>query len=111
MAPTKDELEQENEELRARVAELEDAAPAVAGSRPKPQRPDYLSAGEAADLAQTGVTISPFNGEEINALDEGVEPASPEAAKRAREAQTRARARAAERPSERTGPPPATDAE
>lgn len=75
MAPTKDELEQENEQLRARVAELEDqaaAAPAAAARR-TPQQPDFgLSAGEMNDLKTAGVTISPFTGKLLNALDEGI---------------------------------------
>jgi hypothetical protein len=86
MAPTKDELEQENAELRDRVAELEAAqdagSTATAASRPVPRRPDYLSAGEAADLAQNGVTVSPFTGETLTASREGIEPLSPEAKKR-----------------------------
>jgi hypothetical protein len=91
--PTKDELERENAELRARVAELEEGAPA-AGQPRIPQRPDFgLSAGEADDLRVRGVTTSPFNGEELNALDEGIEPATPEARRNAEKAQARKRDR------------------
>lgn len=97
--PTKDELEQENADLRARVAELEQGAAAPGTMHntepPRPQRPDYLSAGEKADLEAAGVTTSPFNGEELNALDEGVEPSTPEARRNAERAQERARKRAA----------------
>lgn len=92
--PTKEELEQENQRLRDRVHELESAAPALAGEPPKPQRPDFgLSAGEADDLRVRGVTTSPFNGEELNALDEGIEPATEEAKRNAQKAQDRKRAR------------------
>jgi hypothetical protein len=89
MAPTKDELEQENAELRERVAELESqtgalgASPAEVDGRggvPDPQRPDFgLSAGEAHDLAAYGVTTSPFTGETLTASREGVEPQTAEA--------------------------------
>ena len=93
--PTKDELEKENAELRDRVAELEAAHPA-AGQPRRPERPDFgLSAGEADDLKVRGVTVSPFNGEELNALDEGIEPATPEARRNAEKAQERKRARLA----------------
>lgn len=100
--PTKDELEQENADLRARVAELEEqgAAAAAPGTMhntapPRPQRPGYLSAGERADLEAAGVTTSPFDGSELNALDEGVEPGNPEARRNAERAQERARKRTA----------------
>ena len=67
--PTKDELEQENARLRAELAELRDQQP-TAAARPRPQQPDFgLSAGEAADLAANGVTVSPFTGQTLNALD------------------------------------------
>lgn len=89
--PTKDELEQENARLRDRVAELEEGR--AAGPRP-PQRPDFgLSAGEADDLRVHGVTTSPFNGEELNAYDEGIEPGNPEAVRNADKARARKRAR------------------
>lgn len=92
--PTKDELEQENQELRDRVAELEDqvgaldASPAEVDGRggvPNPQRPTddngkaILSAGEKADLEAYGVTTSPFTGELLTATNEGVEPLTVEA--------------------------------
>lgn len=81
MAPTKDELERENAELRDRVAELE-ATGDGRGTAPKPQRPDYgLSAGEKADLEANGVTISPFTGELLTATNEGVTPQTPQAVK------------------------------
>lgn len=97
MSPTKDEIEQENRELRARVAELEqDAAERdVTGTgvaRPRPARPTndagevVLSEGERQALEEHGVTVSPFTGELLNALDEGVEPATPQARRRAERA-------------------------
>jgi len=80
---TKAELEAENAELRDRVAELEAGRPA-AGEPRRPQRPDFgLSAGEADDLKVRGVTTSPFNGEVLNAIDEGIEPATKRAAEKA----------------------------
>lgn len=97
--PTKDELEQENEQLRARVAELEKGAAAPGTMHnttpPAPKRPGYLSAGEADDLRNAGVTTCPFNGEELNALDEGIEPGNPEARRNAEAAQKRKAAAAA----------------
>lgn len=98
---TKDELESENAELRRRVADLEQEAaqrtPAAAASRRRPQRPTgadgkpVLSAGEADDLAQHGVCISPFTGETLNALDEGITPGTPEALAAAKRAQQKAK--------------------
>jgi len=89
--PTKDELEQENAALRDRVAQLEAEPRDVTGTgtrRPAPQRPEYgLSEGERQDLETSGVTNSPFTGEQLNAHDEGVEPATPEARRRADRAQ------------------------
>lgn len=99
--PTKDELERENEQLRARVAELEEQMPAKAGEPRRPERltdpkgKTILSAGEADDLRVRGVTVSPFNGEELNALDEGIEPATPEARRNAEKARERKKARLA----------------
>lgn len=91
--PTKDELEQENAELRAEVQRLSKGGniATTGGVRPKPARPvdadgdPVLSAGEHADLEMHGVTISPFTGETLNALDEGVTPGNPEARRRAEE--------------------------
>jgi hypothetical protein len=99
--PTKEELENENAELRGRVAELEDQAAAAAerdvtgtGSRrPAPERPDYgLSEGERQALLENGVATSPFTGEQLNALDEDVDATalSPEARRRAERARTTA---------------------
>lgn len=107
--PTKDELERENAELRDRVAQLEQDQPAAARA-PRPARPadesgkPILSAGEAQDLAANGVTVSPFNGQTLNALDEGVEPANPTARRRAERER-------ASRPAEvvPAGPAPAAD--
>jgi hypothetical protein len=108
--PTKDELEQENARLRDRVEELEAEPRDVTGTgraRPAPERPEYgLSEGERQALEESGVTTSPFTGEQLNAHDEGVKPANPEARRRADKAQ---------RPAERVpdnawplaGPPPA----
>lgn len=95
--PTKDELEAQNEELRARVAELEAGRPATVP--PVPVRPDFgLSAGEASDLAVHGVTVSPFTGETLTASTEGVETLSPTAERRDRE--ETAKLRLAEHPDE-----------
>lgn len=77
--PTKEELETENAELRARVQELETAAPAPAAPAGRKPRPEQLSAGEVDDLRNAGITVSPFDGRTLNALDEGIEPATPEA--------------------------------
>lgn len=89
--PTKDELEQELAEARERIAELEDQAAAAgdpagtAGNTdsPVPTRPDYLSAGEKADLEENGVATSPFDGSRLNAITEGVEVKNPTAQRRA----------------------------
>jgi hypothetical protein len=89
MAPTKDELEAENAELRKRLEDLERSAPAGTAANtepPAPERPGFLSAGEADDLRNNGVTTSPFNGELLNALDEGIEPGNPDALKAAERA-------------------------
>lgn len=117
MAPTKDELEQRVAELEQRNAELEAAAAAPAGTAGNtdartPSRPTddngkpILSAGEAFDLEQNGTAVSPFTGETLNALDEGVEPATPQARRRAEDHQ---RTRTEVVPNEWpiAGPPPA----
>jgi hypothetical protein len=113
--PTKDELEAENADLRQRIDELETAAaeapPAAADAAAAPRYPvdgdgnRQLSAGEADDLRQYGVTVSPFDGAKLNALDEGIEPGNPEAAKRAEQAQRPAEVVPNEWPI--AGPPPA----
>jgi len=94
--PTKDELEHENSELRARVAVLETAAAdgrdvtGTGGKRPAPQRPEYgLCEGERQELEASGVTTSPFTGEPLNAIDEDVEVINPEARRRAERAHAR----------------------
>lgn len=117
MAPTKDELEQRVVELEQENAKLRDAAAAsgdghiatgLAGAR-KPERPKddqgnpILSAGEKTDLEQHGVTISPFTGETLDAITEGVETLNPDAHRRAVDAQKKRRA--AERRDDT--PPPA----
>jgi hypothetical protein len=90
--PTKDELEQQLDEANARIAELEEAAAAGSPVTEAPARPSrpvddngkpILSAGEADDLANHGVTVSPFNGETLDAITEGVEPSNPTARRRA----------------------------
>ncbi len=81
--PTKDELEAENAELRAEVERLKHVATPGAATRTRPEPPDFLSAGEVDDLRNAGVTVSPFTGKVLNALDEGIEPANPEALARA----------------------------
>lgn len=78
--PTKDELEAENAELRARVDELEAAGvrdvtgtgrTAAAPTRPTDNNGNpQLTEGERQDLVAHGVTTSPFTGETLNALDE-----------------------------------------
>jgi hypothetical protein len=107
MAPTKDELETENAELRARVAELEQGqGQAVANPVPRPARPDFgLSAGEMDDLKTTGVTVSPFTGELLTATREGVTPENPTAIERDRKETDRLEA--AE--SKHGSPPPDAD--
>lgn len=95
MAPTKDELERENAQLREKVAELE-AAGDGRGTAPKPERPAYgLSAGEKADLEANGVTISPFTGELLTASREGVKPQTPQAVENDRRETARLKATAA----------------
>ena len=87
--PTKDELEDENARLRE---ELEDARSGHAAAPRRPARPvgadgkPQLSAGEHFDLEQNGATVSPFTGEVLNAIDEGVTPLTAEAKKRAEDA-------------------------
>jgi hypothetical protein len=57
--PTKEELEQENARLRARIEELEEGR----ASRPLPVEPSFgMSEGERQDLALTGKSTSPFTG-------------------------------------------------
>lgn len=81
MAPTKDELQQENDDLKARVAELEAERPiGYTAPQPRPERPDFgLSAGEVDDLKTKGVTVSPFTGELLTATREGITPENPAA--------------------------------
>jgi hypothetical protein len=97
---TKDELEQENADLRAELEQaqadldrLAAAAPAAAAPAPRyPTNADgsrQLSSGELNDLQTTGITVSPFDGATLNALDEGVEPGNPEARRRAELEQAR----------------------
>lgn len=118
--PTKDELEHENAELRERVEQLESgaagsASPGTAHNTvpPRPERPKgadgkpVLSAGELDDLRNAGVTTSPFTGEELNALDEGVETTNPDAKRAAERARDRKRDRA--RNDRVAGDPPATE--
>lgn len=90
--PTKDELEQELAAARDRIAALEAGAPAAPAAPPRPQRPTdadgkpVLSSGELDDLRNAGVTTSPFNGEALDAITEGVEPANPAALAAAKKA-------------------------
>jgi hypothetical protein len=124
MAPTKDELEQENAELRERVAALEDEKSAgwdhtadalsAGGTRRDgralvPTDDDgnrVLSEGERQELESRGVATSPFDGKPLNALDEGVEPINPDARRRAERDRTERREDApADWPL--SGPPPA----
>lgn len=115
--PTKDELEQENAELRARVAELEAGAEreitGTGTTRPRPQRPTdddgnpVLSEGERQELAARGVATSPFDGSTLNALDEGVEVTDPEARRRAERARTEHPAESSPNDWPLSGPPPA----
>jgi hypothetical protein len=101
MSETKAELEQRVAKLERENAELKAAAEQDAGTdlagtarkRQRPMRPvdgdgnAVLSEGERQALEAEGVTVSPFTGETINALDEGVEPASPRALRAAERAQ------------------------
>lgn len=113
MAPTKEELEGQVAELEQRAADAEQRAAAAeqraeeleaaaadpgrtgvtSTSRPAPQRPTddagnvILSEGERQALEARGVTTSPFTGETLNALDEGVDVQTPEARRRAERAQ------------------------
>lgn len=92
IAAERDELREENERLRAQLDERD--AGAGAAEKRRPQRPTdgdgnpILSAGERADLVAHGVTISPFNGEQLDAITEGIpqEEMTPEAIKRAERA-------------------------
>lgn len=107
--PTKEQLEQENADLRAELeaARAGDTPPGTAANLapPNPVRPDFgLSAGEAADLESNGVTTSPFNGEELNAIDQGITPGNPAARRNAEAAQKRKHARDAA-----AAPAPAAD--
>lgn len=109
MAPTKDELQAENDQLKERIAELEatDGERADAYVPPAPQQPDFgLSAGEVADLQANGVTTSPFTGKQLNALDEGVEPSTPQARRNAERAR-RQRESVPAGGAPLAGPPPA----
>lgn len=84
----------ENDGLRAA------AGAAAPPARPTPRPPSFgMTEGERADLAQSGVTTSPFTGEQLNAHDAGVEPGNPVAKAAADRAQGRKR-QAAERPVE-----------
>jgi hypothetical protein len=95
---TKDEIQAELDAANARIAELEATNAEQLPDTPRPPaRPDFgLSAGEVDDLKNAGVTTSPFTGKSLNALDEGIEPANPEARRRAE------RDRAARKPTEVT---------
>lgn len=102
--PTKDELEAENAQLRAELEELRAAGERdVTGTgrrAPAPTRPTddegntQLTEGERQDLVANGVTVSPFTGETLNALDEldadAIEAMQPEARRRAERQQKRA---------------------
>jgi hypothetical protein len=112
-------LEQEKAELQEKVDQLEHTAEeglSLTETRNRRQRPvrptgpdgqPQLTEGERQALESEGVTVSPFTGEQLNALDEGVTPANPRA--------RRAAERAHQRPQEVTdpnawpvaGPPPA----
>ena len=72
----------ENARLRERIVQLEeklrergeDPGPSV------PVRPSFgMSEGERQDLAEHGVTTSPFNGERLTASGAGVETTNPRA--------------------------------
>jgi hypothetical protein len=113
--PTKEELEAENANLRELLdqqaaeidrlnGELLTAVP-LAGGEPapapaRPRRPSFkLSEGERAELASRGVTTSPWTGEQLNAVDQGIETVNEEAEERAARANAAAeKARAAAGP-------------
>ena len=98
--PTKDELEQRLADITAERDELREQLGSghvsTGTARRTPQRPTddagnvILSAGEKSDLQMHGVTISPFTGETLNAIDEGVETLNPEATRRAQREHDRA---------------------
>ena len=74
----RDALREENERLRAELAERPAAgvnASAAAGLSGVHQatRPPFLSEGERAELEMRGVANSPFTGERLTAAEEGVE--------------------------------------
>jgi len=74
VAPTNAQLTEENERLRARVAELETAAGRPAG-RPVPAQPSFgLSEGERQDIEMHGSAVSPFDGKRrgVDDLPDGV---------------------------------------
>lgn len=67
MAPTNAQLTEENERLRARVAELESGQ----GKRPTvPLTPSFgVSEGERDEIERMGSAVSPFDGERKTAED------------------------------------------
>lgn len=105
MSETKAELEQrvadlerENAELKEQATTAEDGLSLLETNRrrQRPERPTdkdgnaQLSEGERQALAAEGTVVSPFNGQLLNALDEGVEPESPRARRAAERAHQRA---------------------
>lgn len=118
MSETKADLERRVAELEAENGELRAAAErdvtSAGGTRESgrahpPTDGDgnrVLSEGERQELEARGVATSPFDGKPLNALDEGVEVASPEARRRAeRDRTTRRESAPADWPL--SGPPPA----
>ncbi len=66
MPPTKDELEQENQQLRDQVAQLQRNQKSGPNTRPTPTRPSFgLSAGTAAELEMHGKAADPFTGDRL----------------------------------------------
>jgi hypothetical protein len=75
VAQTNAQLQEENQRLRARVAELEQRNAGTAPGR-IPLQPSFgMSEGEREEIERTGSAVSPFDGQRRteNDLPEGVE--------------------------------------
>jgi hypothetical protein len=70
-----EDLRRENERLREQLGELGEV-----GEPTKFREPSFgMSEGERQDLINSGVTTSPFTGDQRTASGEGVEPGNPQA--------------------------------